>query len=149
MMYAIPSQNLHVGNHFSRSPQIVIMDDRQQVRHIIPWNESKSPCNKKKQWMAIIGTYNVKAVVVRNIGKKMLEHLFHKEIKVFGSPAKALITELDLKNLPEVRDTEYGRESRNKHRCGSKSGQTSAHSTSSTLFSAEPHKLGIIRRVCR
>ena len=147
MIYAVPSQNLHVGNHFSRSPQIIIMDDRQQVRHIIPWNESDNSCNKKNRWMAIIGTYHVKAVVVRHIGKKMLGHLFDKEVKVFASPAKALITALDLKNLPEIRDTEYGRESHNNHRCGSKRGPTSALSTTSTLSRSQPHKLGVIKRV--
>lgn len=94
MLYAVPCRDLHIGNHFARSPQIAIVDERQQIKHLIPLIESDSPCNKKKQWMSVVKSYDVQAVVVRHIGKKMLAHLFNNDIRVFASKEKAEVATL-------------------------------------------------------
>ena len=57
MLYAVPCRDLHVGNHFARSPQIAIVDEQQQIKQLIPLVESDSPCNKKKQWMSVVKSY--------------------------------------------------------------------------------------------
>ena len=122
MLYAVPCRDLHVGNHFARSPQIAIVDERQQIQQLIPLVETDSPCNKKKQWMSVVKSYDVKAVVVRHIGKKMLAHLFNHDIRVLASTGKAEIGALDFSNLQQVTDLDYGREPRNV--CHSKKGHS-------------------------
>lgn len=124
MLYAVPCRDLHVGNHFARSPQIAIVDEQKQIKHLIPLVESDSPCNKKKQWISVVKSYDVKAVVVRHIGKKMLAHLFNNDIRVLASTGKAEIGTLNFSNLREVTDLDYGREPRkigcNHRTCGEK-----------------------------
>ena len=146
MLYAIPCRDLHVGNHFARSPQIAIVDEQQQIKHLIPLVESDSPCNKKKQWMSVVKSYDVKAVVVRNIGKKMLSHLFNHDVRVFASKTKAEVTTLDFSNLQEVTDLDYGRESRNsgcsKRTCGDK-----GHKNKASILTPQLNRFSVIRGV--
>ncbi|MEZ9440654.1 MULTISPECIES: NifB/NifX family molybdenum-iron cluster-binding protein [Vibrio] len=144
MLYAIPCRDLHVGNHFARSPQIAIVDEQQQIKHLIPLVESDSPCNKKKQWMSVVKSYDVKAVVVRHIGKKMLSHLFNHDVRVFASKAKAEVTTLDFSNLQEVTDLDYGRESRNSG-CSNKTCGEKGHKKQASILMAQPNQLGAIR----
>ncbi|WP_194436670.1 NifB/NifX family molybdenum-iron cluster-binding protein [Vibrio fluminensis] len=121
MIYAIPSRNAEVANHFSRSPQVLIVDDERNTHQLITLVETPSQCGKKKQWMEILDTYQVDAVVVRAIGKKMLQRLFDRQLTVLVSPAKVPVQELDFANLEQVKSLEYGREPRKQSGCcGSK-----------------------------
>ncbi|MEZ8445193.1 NifB/NifX family molybdenum-iron cluster-binding protein [Vibrio splendidus] len=122
MLYAVPCRDLHVGNHFARSPQIAIVDEQRQIKQIVPLVDSDTACNKKKQWISVLRSYDVKSVVVRHIGKKMLAHLFNHDIRVLASTGKAEIGTLDFDNLREVTDLDYGREPRNV--CHSKKGHS-------------------------
>ncbi|MFA0176427.1 NifB/NifX family molybdenum-iron cluster-binding protein [Vibrio lentus] len=146
MLYAVPCHDLHVGNHFARSPQIAIVDEQQQIKHLIPLVESDSPCNKKKQWMSVVKSYDVKAVVVRHIGKKMLAHLFNNNIRVFASKGKAEVATLDFSNLQEVTDLDYGREPRNsgcsKRTCGEKE-----HKNEASILTPRLNRFSVIRGV--
>ncbi|WP_454441755.1 NifB/NifX family molybdenum-iron cluster-binding protein [Vibrio bathopelagicus] len=146
MLYAVPCRDLHVGNHFARSPQIAIVDERQQIKHLIPLVESDCPCNKKKQWMSVVKSYDVKAVVVRHIGKKMLTHLFNNDIRVFASKGKAEVASLDFNSLQEVTDLDYGRESRSSgcsHRtCGEKGDKNET-----SILTPQSNRFSVIRGV--
>ncbi len=48
MLYAVPCRDLHVGNHFARSPQIAIVDEQRQIKQIVPLVDSDTACNKKE-----------------------------------------------------------------------------------------------------
>ncbi|MEZ9386553.1 NifB/NifX family molybdenum-iron cluster-binding protein [Vibrio lentus] len=145
MLYAVPCRDLHVGNHFARSPQIAIVDE-QQIKQLIPLVESDSPCNKKKQWMSVVKSYDVKAVVVRHIGKKMLAHLFNNDIRVFASTGKADIAALDLSHLQEVTDLDYGRESRNSG-CSNSTCDEKRHKNKTSIHMPQSNRFGVIRGV--
>ncbi|CAH6803136.1 Nitro_FeMo-Co domain-containing protein [Vibrio chagasii] len=146
MLYAVPCRDLHVGNHFARSPQIAIVDERQQIKHLIPLVESDSSCNKKKRWMSVVKSYDVQAVVVRHIGRKMLAHLFNNDIRVFSSKGKAEVATLDFSSLQEVTDIDYGRESRNsgcsKNTCGEK-----GHKKETSILTPQLNRFSVIRGV--
>ncbi|WP_261885700.1 NifB/NifX family molybdenum-iron cluster-binding protein [Vibrio pomeroyi] len=146
MLYAVPCRDLHVGNHFARSPQIAIVDERQQIKHLIPLIESDSPCNKKKQWMSVVKSYDVKAVVVRHIGKKMLAHLFNNDIRVFASKGKAEVATLDFNNLQEVTDLDYGRESRNSG-CSNRTCGEKGHKNEPSILTPQSNQFNTIRGV--
>ncbi|PMG85576.1 hypothetical protein BCU83_18265 [Vibrio breoganii] len=141
MIYAIPCLNQRVGNHFSRSPEITIIDDQKRRLDTIALDESDQNCSKHKRWMAIIKHYKVDAVVVRHIGTNMLGHLFKQNIRVFTSPAKAEIDQLQLDHLTEVSDIAYGREPRNRTRGCRKD------SKPNSIFKAQANTLGAIRRI--
>ncbi|CDT69976.1 Conserved hypothetical protein [Vibrio coralliirubri] len=144
MLYAVPCRDLHVGNHFARSPQIAIVDEQRQIKQIVPLIESDTSCNKKKQWIAVLRSYDVKSVVVRHIGKKMLAHLFNNDIRVLASTGKAEIGTLDFDNLREVTDLDYGREPRNSG-CSSKTCGEKRHKKQASILMAQPNQLGAIR----
>ena len=146
MLYAVPCRDLHVGNHFARSPQIAIVDERQQIKQLIPLVESDSPCNKKKQWMSVVKSYDVKAVVVRHIGKKMLAHLFNNDIRVFASTGKAEIAALDLSHLQEVTGLDYGREPRNSG-CREKTCGDKGHKKETSIHTPRSNRFSVIRGV--
>lgn len=146
MLYAVPCRDLHVGNHFARSPQIAIVDEQQQIKQLIPLVESDSPCNKKKQWMSVVKSYDVKAVVVRHIGKKMLAHLFNNDIRVFASTGKAEVATLDFSNLQEVTDLDYGRESRNSG-CSNSTCDEKRHKNKTSIHMPQSNRFGVIRGV--
>ncbi len=146
MLYAVPCRDLHVGNHFARSPHIAIVDEQRQIKQLVPLMESDTSCHKKKQWLSVLRSYDVKAVVIRHIGKRMLAHLFNHDIRVLASTAKAEISTLDFDNLQEVTDLDYGREPRNtghtKKVCGKK-----GHRKEASILMAQPNHLGPIRGI--
>ncbi|MDN3701567.1 NifB/NifX family molybdenum-iron cluster-binding protein [Vibrio artabrorum] len=144
MLYAVPCRDLHVGNHFARSPEIAIVDQQRQIKQIVPLVESDTSCNKKKQWISVLRSYDVEAVVVRHIGKKMLAHLFNNDIRVLASTGKAEIGTLDFDNLREVTDLDYGREPRNSG-CGNKTCGAKGHKKQTSILMPQPNQLGAIR----
>ena len=144
MLYAVPCRDLHVGNHFARSPQIAIVDEQRQIKQVVPLIDSDTSCNKKKQWISVLRSYDVKSVVVRYIGKKMLAHLFNNDIRVLASRGKAEIGALDFDNLREVTDLDYGRESRNSG-CSNKTCGEKRHKKQASILMAHPNQLGAIR----
>ncbi|NOI98613.1 hypothetical protein F0240_02045 [Vibrio kanaloae] len=144
MLYAVPCRDLHVGNHFARSPQIAIVDEQRHIKQIVPLIDSDTSCNKKKQWISVLRSYDVKSVVVRYIGKKMLAHLFNNDIRVLASRGKAEIGALDFDNLREVTDLDYGRESRNSG-CSNKTCGEKGHKKQASILMAHPNQLGAIR----
>ncbi|MCG9559744.1 NifB/NifX family molybdenum-iron cluster-binding protein [Vibrio kanaloae] len=144
MLYAVPCRDLHVANHFARSPQIAIVDEQRQIKQIVPLIDSDTSCNKKKQWISVLRSYDVKSVVVRYIGKKMLAHLFNNDIRVLASRGKAEIGALDFDNLREVTDLDYGRESRNSG-CSNKTCGEKGHKKQASIPMAHPNQLGAIR----
>ncbi|UIJ41957.1 hypothetical protein LWM38_06350 [Vibrio kanaloae] len=144
MLYAVPCRDLHVANHFARSPQIAIVDEQRQIKQIVPLIDSDTSCNKKKQWISVLRSYDVKSVVVRYIGKKMLAHLFNNDIRVLASRGKAEIGALDFDNLREVTDLDYGRESRNSG-CSNKTCGEKGHKKQASILMAHPNQLGAIR----
>ncbi|MBY7731304.1 hypothetical protein JHW46_13235 [Vibrio splendidus] len=148
MLYAVPCRDLYVGNHFSRSPQIAIVDERQQIKHLIPLVESDSPCNKKKQWISVLRSYDVKSVVVRHIGKKMLAHLFNNDIRVFASKGKAEVATLDFNNLQEVTGLGYGRESRNSG-CSHRTCGVKGDKNETSILTPQSNRFSVIRGVCK
>ena len=117
MIYAIPCQNNHVSNHFSRAPQVVIFDQDTGAHQLITLVETSSNCGKKKQWMEIFNTYHVDAVVVRLIGKKMLAGLFTRNLNVFAAAPKADISQLDYASLLPVTNLDYGKEPKKSNGC--------------------------------
>ncbi|WP_052878233.1 NifB/NifX family molybdenum-iron cluster-binding protein [Vibrio coralliirubri] len=144
MLYAVPCRDLHVGNHFARSSQIAIVDEQRQIKQIVPLIDSDTSCNKKKQWISVLRSYDVKSVVVRHIGKKMLAHLFNNDIRVLASTGKAEIGTLDFDNLREVTDLDYGREPRNSG-CSSKTCGDKGHKKQASILMTHPNQLGAIR----
>lgn len=144
MLYAVPCRDLHVGNHFARSPQIAIVDEQRQIKQVVPLIESDTSCNKKNQWISVLRSYDVKSVVVCHIGKKMLAHLFNNDIRVLASTGKAEIGTLDFDNLTEVTDLDYGREPRNSG-CSSKTCGEKGHKKQASILMAQPNQLGAIR----
>ncbi|MEZ9365301.1 NifB/NifX family molybdenum-iron cluster-binding protein [Vibrio sp. 10N.286.49.E11] len=144
MLYAVPCRDLHVGNHFARSPQIAIVDEQRQIKQIVPLIDSDTSCNKKKQWISVLRSYDVKSVVVRYIGKKMLAHLFNNDIRVLALTGKAEIGALDFDNLREVTDLDYGREPRNSG-CGNKACGENGHKKQASILMVQPNQLGAIR----
>ena len=146
MLYAVPCRGLHVGNHFARSPQIAIVDEQRQIKQIVPLIESDTSCNKKKQWIAVLRSYDVKSVVVRHIGKKMLAHLFNNDIRVLASTGKAEIGTLDFDNLREVTDLDYGREPRNVG-CGHRTCGDKGHKNKASILTPKLNRFSVIRGV--
>ncbi|CDT90119.1 Conserved hypothetical protein [Vibrio coralliirubri] len=144
MLYAVPCRDLHVGNHFACSPQIAIVDEQRQIKQVVPLIESDTSCNKKKQWISVLRSYDVKSVMVRHIGKKMLAHLFNNDIRVLASTSKAEIGTLDFDNLREVTDLDYGREPRNSG-CSNKTCGEKGHKKQASILMAQPNQLGAIR----
>ncbi|GAB2644958.1 NifB/NifX family molybdenum-iron cluster-binding protein [Vibrio panuliri] len=145
MIYAIPTRDFQVANHFSRSPNVVIFDDEHHTHQLIQLVETPSQCGKKKQWVEILNAYQVDAVVVRSIGKKMLKRLFDMQMKVLVSPAKAQVQHLDFNTLEEVKSIEYGREPRKQSSCcGSKKS-----AKPSMLLNPASTSFGAIKRISK
>ncbi|EGU31075.1 hypothetical protein VII00023_08694 [Vibrio ichthyoenteri ATCC 700023] len=117
MIYAIPCVDNCVSNHFSRAKQIVIFNQATQQHQLFTLTDTGTNCGKKKQWMALLQAEQVDAVVVRSIGKKMLNALFERNLRVFSAPAKADICQLEYASLLAVTSLDYGKEPKNSSGC--------------------------------
>ncbi|WP_070966982.1 NifB/NifX family molybdenum-iron cluster-binding protein [Vibrio sonorensis] len=113
MMYAIPCTNGCVSNHFSRADEITVLDEEGKVLAGLPFVEN----GKNTQWNWILEQYDIDAVVVRSIGRKMLDNLFSRKIKVLSVEGKVAIEHLDVTLLKEVENLAYAKQSRRPNRC--------------------------------
>ncbi|WP_165311498.1 NifB/NifX family molybdenum-iron cluster-binding protein [Vibrio ziniensis] len=123
MKYAIPICNGKLFNHYSKSPQLLVIDDVTGQHETIEVLQPKinSTCGKKTQIMSLLSQQKVDAVIVKNIGEAMLSSLFHQGIKVFTIIRGAEVTTLDFSKLVPVTDISFARPSVNKqhkdHQC--------------------------------
>lgn len=128
MLYAIPSCNGSLSQHFSKAPQITLWDSQTKIKQTIDLPESSACCGHKKGWQQVLQQYKVDAVVVRLIGTNMLNTLFKLNLSVLSAPRDFDLAELNIKQLAPVTQIAYARPSaKSKKSCCS--GKSVAHSS--------------------
>jgi len=147
MLFAIPSRQLSLSNHFAKAPQIVLWDSQSQTERMIELPEPSSCCSHKKFWIKTLRDNQVDAVVVRSIGTNMLNTLLTLNVAVLNAPRGFDIMRFDQSVLTPVTSLDFARPSPNskKHGCATHSvshrlqrpsynGELKAHKLSSTTM---------------
>ncbi len=99
MIYAIPNDGERVANHFVKAPYIAIYSDTDGMLKNLA-NIASMPqagCNAKSQLIQSLQGYNVDAVLVRNIGERVLAKLLSS-----GTPVFRLSTRSSLEDVLAV-----------------------------------------------
>ncbi|WP_176289546.1 NifB/NifX family molybdenum-iron cluster-binding protein [Vibrio sp. JPW-9-11-11] len=123
MLFAIPSRELSLSNHFAKAPQIVLWDSQSLTERMIELPESSNCCGHKKFWIKTLQDNQVDAVVVRSIGTNMLNTLLKLNVAVLSAPRGFDITNFDQSLLTPVTNLGFARPSPNskKHGCATHS----------------------------
>lgn len=110
MLIAIPVRNERLSGHFSKAESIALLDTGQHSTTMIDLTDHAQGCQRKKQWKQLIESKQVDMVLVRNIGKKMLQSLFDLGVEVRAAKSTQTVSELNIEQLERVNDISYGRD---------------------------------------
>lgn len=132
MLFAMPSRNFSLSQHFAKAPQIMLWDSQTDAKQIIEIPKSSACCGHKKYWNKVMQDHKVDAIIVRQIGTNMLSALFKLNIRVLSAPRQFDSEVIDIGKLTPVTRIEFARPSvkRNKSKC---SGHNEGYSTSTDI----------------
>ena len=115
MIFAIPSRESSLSNHFAKAPQILLWDSETNTKHTLDLPESSACCGHKKFWRTVLQDNQVDAVVVRLIGTNMLNTLFKLNVRVLSAPRGFDLEAFDVNQLTPVTHIEFARPSAKKN----------------------------------
>ncbi|MUK25753.1 NifB/NifX family molybdenum-iron cluster-binding protein [Aliivibrio fischeri] len=120
MKFAIPYQNGRIAGHFSKAESFLFTDKEHSEITPNPALNSTG-CGGKKSLLSLLKSQQIDALVVRNIGQKMLGNLLKSNIRVFHAKGNASLNNAAFTDLPELTDATQGRPCKNtKQGCCSK-----------------------------
>lgn len=129
MLFAIPYHGASVHNHFSKAPQIMLWDSKEQTKRVLDLPPSSACCERKKYWQSVVQENNIDAVIVRSIGANMLNTLFKMHVTVLAAPRQFDLERFDTNVLKPITDINFARPSAKKHNATC-SGDCPTHSIS-------------------
>ncbi|KJY81867.1 hypothetical protein TW81_16075 [Vibrio galatheae] len=142
MLFAIPSRDSSLSNHFAKAPQITLWDSQSHTKRTLNLPESSACCGHKKYWRKVLQDNNVDAVVVRSIGTNMLNTLFELNVRVLSAPRGFDLECFDVDQLTAVTTVEFARPSAKKNKtCCSGHGAKSSASKETSNQRASVNKL--------
>lgn len=112
MIFAIPYQNERIAGHFSKAETFVFTDKIHSTIRSNPALNSGS-CGGKKSLLTLLKEQHTSAVLVRNIGQKMLRKLLNADIRVFRTSGRLSLDTLQLSELTELTEPSQGRPCKN------------------------------------
>lgn len=130
MLFAIPSRESSLSNHFAKAPQIMLWDSETNSKRILDLPQSSACCGHKKYWSKVVQDNQVDAVVVRLIGTNMLNTLFKLNVRVLSAPRGFDLEAFDAGQLTPVTQMEFARPSAKKNKTS-----CSAHNTTHSPLS--------------
>ena len=140
MMFAIPYQNERISGHFTRAERFLFTDKKHSISKDNPALVSGG-CSGKKSLFTLLKNQKTDAVLIRNIGQKMLAKLLNANIRVFRTSSHVSIETLqlsELTELTELTEVSQGRPCKSKkQRCCSQ--KTAVNRNVSTLTA--PNKI--------
>lgn len=101
MMFAIPYQNERISGHFTKAERFLFTDKKHSISKDNPALVSGG-CSGKKSLFTLLKNQKTDAVLIRNIGQKMLAKLLNANIRVFRTSSHVSIETLQLSELTEV-----------------------------------------------
>lgn len=129
MLFAIPYHRASVHNHFSKAPQIMLWDSKEQTKRVLDLPPSSACCERKKYWQSVVQENHIDAVIVRSIGTNMLNTLFKMNVSVLAAPRQFDLERFDTNVLKPITDINFARPSAKKHNATC-SGDCPTHSIS-------------------
>ncbi|WP_157806441.1 NifB/NifX family molybdenum-iron cluster-binding protein [Vibrio salilacus] len=111
MLFAIPSRESSLYNHFAKAPQIMLWDSETNSKRTLELPQSSARCRHKKHWIQVLKDHQVDAVVVRLIGTNMLNTLFELNVRVLSAPRGFDLEAFDVDQLTAVTQIEFARPS--------------------------------------
>jgi len=117
MITAIPMKSDRISGHFTKAPEMLLLDSDGNTieRFNNPANESG--CDGKEKLLGLLAEKHVQRVVVRHIGEQMLARLLNNNLAVFQVESQRFVN--DALSNPEaygmlpLTNAEQGRESVN------------------------------------
>jgi predicted Fe-Mo cluster-binding NifX family protein len=112
MTIAMVVNKNRLANHFVKAPELAFFNaDNTLIKVTDNPAKASSCCSGKKATVALLQESNVKKVIVRNIGQRMLGRLLKADIQVFQSPfggeADAILNRLE--SCKELTEAEQGK----------------------------------------
>ncbi len=112
MTIAMVVNKNRLANHFVKAPEFAFFNaDNTLIKVTDNPAKTSSCCSGKKATVALLQESNVKKVIVRNIGQRMLGRLLKADIQVFQSPfggeADAILNRLE--SCKELTEAEQGK----------------------------------------
>ncbi|PQJ89333.1 NifB/NifX family molybdenum-iron cluster-binding protein [Aliivibrio sifiae] len=112
MIFAIPYQNERIAGHFSKAESFVFTNKSDSIIRNNPALNNDS-CGGKKSLLALLKEQQTDAVLIRNIGQKILAKLLNANIRVFRTSGRLSLETLKLSELTELIDPSQGRPCKN------------------------------------
>lgn len=114
MIYAIPSHRDKIAPHFSEAEQFLILDDR-KGRSISIDNPAKeiTGCKGKKALLDMLIMNGVEAVVVRNIGERLLTKLLSCNVDIYQATRMSQLSSIHPSGLEKIMDCSAAKQSIN------------------------------------
>lgn len=142
MKFAIPYQNGRIAGHFSKAESFLFTDQTHSETMPNPALNSAG-CGGKKSLLSLLKNQHINALIVRNIGQKMLANLLESNIRVFHAQGNISLNNATFTDLPEFTRASQGRPCKNtKQGCCNKK-----HSMTASKLSAPSqlkHKLTVL-----
>lgn len=112
MTIAMVVNKNRLANHFVKAPEFAFFNaDNTLIKVTDNPAKTSSCCSGKKATVALLQESNVKKIIVRNIGQRMLGRLLEADIQVFQSPfggeADAILNRFESCN--ELTEAEQGK----------------------------------------
>ena len=122
MIFAIPYQNERIAGHFTKAERFLFTDKKNTISKENPALVSDG-CSGKKSLFTLLKNQKTDAVIIRNIGQKMLAKLLNANIRVFRASSRISVETLQLSELTELTEISQGRPCKNKKQgcCSQKS----------------------------
>jgi predicted Fe-Mo cluster-binding NifX family protein len=85
MIYAIPSKQGHLCQHFTKAEQFSLIDHNNSLLASVdnPAAQADASCHDKSAIVQYLQSMKVEAVIVKNIGERLLGKLLDAGLKVF------------------------------------------------------------------
>ena len=117
MIFAIPYQNERIAGHFTKAERFLFTDKKHTISKDNPALVSGG-CSGKKSLFTLLKNQKTDAVLIRNIGQKMLAKLLNANIRVFRASSHVSLETLQLSELTELTEVSQGRPCKSKkQRC--------------------------------
>lgn len=93
MITAIPMKSDRISGHFTKAPDMILLDDQGHTIERFANPAMESGCSGKEALLAVLAEKRVQRVVVRHIGEQMLGKLLNNKISVFQVKGSRFVNE--------------------------------------------------------